>query len=79
VNRYTLLKSIEEAAEVAQAGAKVNLHNDRPAWDDFVGELADMQAMIRHAVPTLSKRHRAMFVEGVKARMEREERKGKIG
>lgn len=79
MNSYTTKKLAEEGAEVAQAGLKVLLHHDRPAMDDFVGEMADVQALIILGVKTLSRRHQTMFAEHVAARVQREQKKGKIG
>lgn len=79
MNSYTTKKLAEEGAEVAQAGIKVLLHHDRPARDDFVGELADLQAIIALAIPHMSRRERSMFNNAVTARIEREKKKGKIG
>ena len=79
MNSYTTKKLGEEGAEVAQAAMKVLLHHDRPARDDFVGELADLQALIILATPYMSKRERELFTGGVAFRIDREKKKGKIG
>jgi hypothetical protein len=77
MNNYLTKKLGEEGCEVGQAGFKVILHQDKAARQDFLGEVADMQAMIDILLPQLSSWERAEFQRHKAARLRREQQKGK--
>lgn len=77
MNKYLTTKLAEEGAEVAQAGMKVLLHQDTPARQDFLGEMADMAVMIDIAFAQMTGCERSQFIKHKAARVRREQKKGK--
>lgn len=77
MNNYLSKKLGEEGCEVGHAGFKVLLHQDKAARQDFLGEVADMAAMIDILLPQLSAWERSQFSKHRTARILREQQKGK--
>jgi phosphoribosyl-ATP pyrophosphohydrolase len=77
MNNYLTKKLGEEGSEVAQAAFKNLLHHDKAARQDFLGEVADLAAMVDILLPQLSSWELKEFQRHKAARLRREQQKGK--
>ena len=77
MKQYALTKLIEEAAEVVQSAAKVQLHG-RSAEGALVQEMADLSLILDKMYGRLSPKQKQLFAEKYEARRDKEDRKGKL-
>lgn len=77
MNKYLTTKLAEEAAEVAKAACKVLLHQDKQSRQALLSEMADVQAMLDLSYERIGYHYQRRFDGMVKARVEREVKKGK--